>query len=78
MTDKENRVKQCELQVRTAKTRVAEARSALEHGYVRAKADFEREYSRLKCELERATIDVEREEGFLAAAKAELARGFEA
>jgi hypothetical protein len=76
MTEKENRVAQSEAAVRTAQVKVRETKSALEHGYAKAKADFEREYERLKCDAERATIELDREQAWLETAKAELARGY--
>lgn len=78
MTDKENRVRQCGLQVKIAETKVREAQNALEHGYAKAKADMEREYYKLKMDVERAQLELKREESYHETAKAELARGFDA
>jgi hypothetical protein len=42
-----------------------------------ARSDAEREYSRLKEELERAKSRLDREKAWLQTTEAELARGFE-
>lgn len=76
MTDKENRVKQCECMVRAAELKVREAKNALEHGYAQAKAEMEQKYEKLKCEAERAMVELTREQAWLETAKAELARGY--
>ena len=85
MNDKELKVEQCKLDVRTSESRLREAQRNLDEGYRKsqaqvelAKAEMEREYSRLKEELERAKIRVELDKTWLKNAECELARGFEA
>ncbi len=85
MTDKELKVERCQLDVRTAESKLREAQRNLDEGYRKgqaqlehAKADTEREYSKLKEELERAKIHLEMEKAYQQAAEAELARGYEA
>lgn len=76
MTDKENRVKQYECAVRAAEIKVRETKNALEHGYAQAKAEMEQKYEKLKCDVERASIELAREKAWLENAKADLARGY--
>lgn len=77
MTEKQNRVRQTELDLRIAQSKLLDARCNFEHGTAKAKADYEKEYERLKQEMERATIDVERERAWLETARAALETPFE-
>lgn len=77
MTDKENRVKQCELNLRMSEIKFREAKSALDHGYAKAKAELEKEYDKLKLDLEKAEVEMERDKAYLETANADLARGFD-
>jgi DNA-directed RNA polymerase alpha subunit len=85
MTDKELKVKRCELDVRSAESKLREAQRNLDEGYRKSqaqieqvKADVERDYSKLKEEVERAKIQLEMEKAYHQAAEAELARGYQA
>jgi hypothetical protein len=78
MTEKEQRVRRCELAVRSQESKVREAQCNLQHGYARLQADLEREYAKLKFELERETIRLEQEKSLLELALSELARGYDA
>lgn len=82
MTQKEHAVERCKCDIREAESRLREANRNLEEGYKRqvalvdqSKADMEREYARLKEEVERATIKVENEKLWLKLAESDLARG---
>ncbi len=77
MTEKEQRVRRCELAVRSQESKVREARCNLEHGYAKLRADMEREYAKLKFELEREGIRLEQEKSYLELARAELGRGYD-
>lgn len=83
MTEKEYAVERAKLDVRDAESRLREARSNLAEGYKKgasiieqAKADQEREYGKLKEELERAVVALDKERAYLQHMEAELARGF--
>lgn len=77
MTEKQLSVKRCEFDVRTQETKVRDAKCALDEGYVKLKADFERDYSRLKSDYERECIALEREKAYLESARELLAKGFD-
>ena len=62
-----------------------EAQRNLDEGYKKgkaqvlmAKSDFERDYNRLKEELERSKMQLERDKNWAQTCAAELARGYEA
>jgi hypothetical protein len=76
MNEKERNVKVSEADLLIAKARVREAKSALEHGYTKLKADMEREYEKLKCEYQRAAQEMEKEQAYLDYSHAELAKGY--
>lgn len=69
MTQRENRVRQCELDVRVSESKVAEAKSAMDNGYKRLKAEFDAAYDKLKQEYQRASIHLEQEMAHLETAK---------
>lgn len=84
MTEKENKVRQCELDVQVAENKLLEARQNLDIGIKKAQAELDlanTEFIKagvtLRNELERAKIELERQKAWLAEAKAELERGFE-
>lgn len=77
MNEKELNVKRCELDVRTQETKVRDAKIALDEGYKKLKAEFDKEYSLLKSAYEREIIYLEREKAYLENARAMLAKGFE-
>jgi hypothetical protein len=77
MTEKEQRAREAEIDVRLQESKVKQARAALEHGYKKLQAEMEKEYDELKRELEREELRLERERTKLELAQAELARGFE-
>lgn len=85
MNDKEAAVARYKSFVREAEAKLQRARQECELGYraslttlEKAKVDHEKEYARLKHEVLEAETHLERERISLAAAEAELARGFEA
>lgn len=78
MTDKEYLVKTCEIDVRRQELKVREAKTAMEEGRKKLKAEFDAEVSKLQTAYESAFLDLEREQNFLERAKAEVARGYEA
>ena len=67
MTHREAKLERARCEVRRQESRVAEAKSNLEHGYKRLQAEMEREYAKLKCELEREQISLEAERAHLKA-----------
>lgn len=84
MTEKQFRVEQCKLDIRDAESRLREARKNLEEGHKKglaqveqARADMERDYTRLKEEVDRATTKLALEKAYLARAETELAKGFD-
>ena len=77
MNEKELNVKRCELDVRIQETKVRDAKIALDEGYKKLKAEFDKEYSLLKSAYEREIIYLEREKAYLENARAMLAKGFE-
>lgn len=91
MTQLEQRVRQCELDVREKESRLKEARAHFEAIATKGRIDVEMAradlnkaeigtvaaYEKAKQELERAQIDVDREKSCLELAQADLARGFE-
>lgn len=85
MTDKEAAVARYRSYVREAEAKLRRARQECELGYrasmatlEKARVDHEKEYTRLKHEVLEAETYLERERIALAAAEAELGRGFEA
>jgi F0F1-type ATP synthase membrane subunit b/b' len=59
MTNREAKIEQAKCDVRRQESLVREARNNLNYGHAKAKADFDREYERLKSELERSVINLE-------------------
>jgi hypothetical protein len=78
MTDKELAVRRCEIDVQLQARRVQDAQNALHFGMKKAQIEFDEKVANLTTELEKARLDLQREEAFLANAQAELERGFEA
>ncbi|MDD5349264.1 MAG: hypothetical protein PHQ12_03540 [Chthoniobacteraceae bacterium] len=70
-------VASAEASVRVFEIKVREAKDNLEQGYIKAKAEMEREYSRLKSAFEIAQCDLERSKAWLEVKKADQTRGFE-
>jgi len=84
MNDKELRVERCKLDVKTAESKLREAKRNLEEGYKKsqaqveqAKSDMEKEYGRLKEEVKRAEIQVQLENKYVEAAEEALIKGYE-
>lgn len=84
MTEKEYKVECAKGMVRDAESRLREAQKAMEEGYKKgvdtvdqAKAEHEREYGRLKEEVERAKSRLEQEKSYAKFTEAELVRGYE-
>lgn len=71
MTEAENNVRQCEMDVQRAESREREAWSAAQNGYEKLRAEMETAYARLKEEHQRTLIDVAKERAYLARAKAQ-------
>lgn len=65
MNEKQRRVRLCELDVRDAERLLTEARRDLERGY-----------QKLKSDVDKAEIVLEREKAYLAEARTELEKGF--
>ena len=76
MTDISHRVRRQKLVVQERETRVRDAKSSMEYGYIKLKAEFERDYERLKKEYGRACIILEREKNVLEEAIEEADRGY--
>ena len=76
MTEKEYRVERLALEVREKETRIRDAKGEMDQGYIRLKADFEKDYAKLKSEYERACLEFERCKLFLAQAKEEAVKEF--
>ena len=76
MTDISHRVRRQKLVVQERETRVRDAKSSMECGYIKLKAEFERDYEHLKTEYERACIILEREKNVLEEAIEEADRGY--
>lgn len=77
MTEKELLVQRYQHDVRLQETRVRDAKIAMEEGYKKLMADFEREYERLKSEYERECITLEKEKLYLKHAQDAMEKGFE-
>lgn len=77
MTNKEQTVRYHKCEVLEAESKLREAKMNLDRGYEKAKAEFEKEYARLKFEVERANIGVDQAKSWLELAEAELARGYD-
>jgi hypothetical protein len=78
MTEKENRAKLFEHDVRAQEVKVREAKVAMDNGYKELHAKFENDYAKLKAEYERQQIFLDREKQSLEFARIEAARGYEA
>jgi hypothetical protein len=76
MTEKDYRVERLTLDVREKEIRIRDAKEELDQGYLRLKADFEKEYAKLKSGYERACLELERYKSFLAQAQEEAAKEF--
>ena len=76
MNEKELKLRQYELDVRLQETKVRDAKSQLDEGYKILMSNFEKDYTVLKGNYERALLSLEREKACVEFAKAELARGF--
>lgn len=85
MNEKEYRLANAKVLVREQESRVREAQRNLDEGYKKgesqvamARSDAERDYTRLKEELERTKMQLERDKNWVWTCEAELARGYEA
>ena len=78
MTEREYNLESAKACVRTAESKLNEAKRDLEHGIREAQAKYDREVLRLKCEVERRTSDLEPERAFLKLKEAEAERKFDA
>ncbi len=78
MTDKENRIKNAELEVREAEINLRDAKLAMDEGFKAMTAKLNVRYSELKAEWEMSQINLERQRNYLELAKADAERGFEA
>lgn len=76
MSDISYKVHRQKLVVQERETRVRDAKQSMECGYIKLKAEFEREYERLKTEYERACIALDREKSVLEEVTEEAARGY--
>lgn len=76
MTEKERQVAVSRAEVKIQETRVRDARTALDQGYLKLKAEFDEAYAILKSDLEREQLKLDKEKAYLEEAEAELARGF--
>lgn len=76
MTERENNVKQEQLNVRIAESKLAEAENAMLHGTEKAQSEYKAAAEKLYRETERAKIDVEKAKGWLAKAEADLEKPF--
>ena len=76
MTEKEYKAERLALEVRELETRKRDAKEDLDQGYVRLKAEFEKDYAKLKTAYERACLKVERGKLFLLEAKSEIEKEF--
>lgn len=77
MTEKEHRLRLAEIDVEMQKARVREAKVALEEGHKRLLAEFEKEYSKLKAEYQRACLVLTRERSYVERFRTELTEGFQ-
>jgi len=75
-TEHQYAVESARINLKKQEVKVREAKLALVHGYAKAKAEFEREYARLKAVVETETIEMERDQAWLALKEADLERGF--
>lgn len=76
MTEKENDIRQAELNLKEAQCKLRQARAALEVGTKRAKAEFEEEVNTLTGAVREAQIEVEREEAWFSKAKDDVEKPF--
>lgn len=74
MNEKELEVKRAELSLQRQGTRIKDAKSELENGYLKLKAEFDKEYSKLKNAYERELLDYRECEAALENAKEQLAK----
>lgn len=65
MTHREAKIERARCDVRQQESRVLEAEENLKHGQAKALAEYNREASKLKAELERAKIELEAEKAYL-------------
>jgi hypothetical protein len=77
MTDKEYSLKLSEVNVRSQKLRVREAKIEMEEGYKRLKAKMESQYENLKANYEMALIGLEEAELDLAKSREEAEKNFD-
>lgn len=78
MTDREYRVKNCEIYVREAALKLTEAEHAFERGSEMAAAEAADKAAKLQLAVQLAQAHLDREKASLELAKAELERGFDA
>lgn len=76
MTDKENQVRQCELNVKMAESKLKEARALFSRCEEEAKAIYAQQVAKLTGVLDRALLDVEKEKAWLEKARADLEKPF--
>lgn len=76
MTQRENNIRQAELDLKESQADLRKARHALETGTRRAKVQFEEEVNRLANEIATAAIEVERNESWLEKARADKEKPF--
>lgn len=76
MTDKENQVRQCEINVQIAQSKLNEARALWERGEEEATAIYEKTMEKLGREMERGHLEVDKEKAWLEKAKADLEKPF--
>jgi hypothetical protein len=69
-------VSSAKVSVRSQEIKVREARSNLDNGYLEAKAELERKYLALKCALETAEAELDRNKAWLALKESEQEKGF--
>jgi len=77
MTELERRVEACSCDVETAKLELQKADNELRHGE-RHLAEAREKYGNLKVAVELARVRLRKEQSWLAAAKAEAAKGYSA
>lgn len=77
MSEKELDVATSEINVRTHKRRVLEARIEMDEGYKQLKARMESRYENLKAAYDASLLDLEEAELYLKHAKAKLDRSFD-
>jgi hypothetical protein len=77
MTVKEQAVETARLDVLLQESRVCEAERALNEGFKKLKCEFETAVNKLREELEREKIKLDKEKTYLQLAKSDMERGFE-